>query len=60
MDSFKDMVKKKPNNSLPKMSGTFVCQQCGEFVYEGTYDRAKSKLSWACSLGHPSSIDWEL
>lgn len=62
MDNFKDMMKAKEKSrpKLPEFRGTFLCQQCGEFVDVAQYDRQKGVLIWLCSLGHGSSIEWEI
>ena len=58
MGSVLDFISDEPSGE--KIGGSFTCQVCGEIVAVATHDRKKDKLTWICSLGHDSTIDWNM
>lgn len=57
MASLQDLLSSSGDKSNT-VSGHFICQTCGDSVYEASHNREKSTMSWKCLAGHISTMEW--
>ena len=49
-----------PSGAGQTIEGAFACHECGEYVTTAMLNRKSGILTWTCSNGHKSEIEWNL
>ena len=59
LGQIKGNTKRKVDEVVPVVGGTFVCQECNEECENASHYVKEEKLKWTCSKGHVSSVNFK-